>query len=127
MRPPSSPKPVELNAAPPVASRPDAPLSVPPENDDAPVAVSVSEPFSWPALWFNAPVITVPLKVAVLPLTVSKPVPSLTPVFQLPALPVLLNSEEIVEVKALPDLMKVPALFTAAVAAVGPLTLAAGV
>ena len=48
VRPPSSPKPVKLKAAPPVANVVPDPLCVPPENDDAPVAVSVPEPFSWP-------------------------------------------------------------------------------
>jgi len=38
--PPSSPKFVKLNAAPPVANVVPDPLCVPPENDDAPVAVS---------------------------------------------------------------------------------------
>ena len=53
--PPSSPKFVKLNAAPPVANVVPDPLCVPPENDDAPVAVSVPDPFSWPALWVRFP------------------------------------------------------------------------
>ena len=44
VRPASSPKPVELNAAPPCAIVVPVPLCVPPDNVDKPVTVSVPVP-----------------------------------------------------------------------------------
>ena len=81
VRPPSSPKFVLVNDAPPDAIVVPDPLSVPPENADGPpVAVSVPLPLSSPDDCASEPVITVPLKVAVPPVNVSnpEPVPPLT-------------------------------------------------
>ena len=71
VRSPSSPKLVELNAAPPVANVVPDPLCVPPENDDAPVAVSVPEPFSVPPVWARALTAICPLSVNV-PLVIDR-------------------------------------------------------
>ena len=48
VRPPSSPKPVKVNAAPPCAIVVPEPLCLPPEKLEAPVAVSVPVPLSSP-------------------------------------------------------------------------------
>src|ERR1700676_10775 len=54
VRPPSSVKPVELNAAPPCAIVVPDPLCVPPDNVDRPVTVNVPDPLRRPPDWVSA-------------------------------------------------------------------------
>ena len=80
VRPPSRPKLVKLNAAPPCAFVVPEPLCVPPVTKlPVPLTVSVPEPLSSPPDCVSEPVVTVWFakvpKVAVPPVTLSNPVP----------------------------------------------------